>query len=318
MINNAIKVKKFDEFDVYYLKEGNSFVYADFNDSDKLIDGLTDYIFKEDNLLNFARKTSKIHFSGEMQQYVKLYQNIGMFLNSELETLSIGEIDEELKTVMGEEYKLIDANGELKVQKDKIGKIGEYTFHILLTRFFKLDCILPKFTVSTNRNMSVFGIDTLFLDIKNRVIYFGESKFSKDIDNGIKLANRSLKEYEHQIMEEYRYVLSNDDAYKISPEFNEIFGDHKQMCISFQQLIKKSDIKKIGVPVFIAHGNGPDKNTPEEYINKLLTKINREDFFGLKTRYILISLPVIDKAKYIEIAIKKAVKKQHEYEQRIG
>ena len=164
--------------------------------------------------------------------------------------------------------------------------------------------------------MSVFGIDTLFLDTREKIIYFGESKFSKDIDNGIKLVNRSLDEYEKQIREEYRYVLSNDVAFNLSPEFNAIYGEEKQFCISFEELIKRAKIQFIGVPIFIAHGNGTSGNLPENYIDKLMNKVKRKQFFGINTKYILISLPVIDKTQFIEKAIVKVVKKQNEYGQR--
>lgn len=309
--------KEFDGFNVYYMNEGHSFIYADFNDTEKLIDGLTDYIFNENNLLNYTKRISKVPFTGDVKQYVKLYHNISMFLNAELETLSIGEVTETLKTILGEEYKLIDENGELKVQKDKIGKIGEYTFHLLLTNFFQLDCILPKFCCTTDRNMSVFGIDTLFLDTKEKIIYFGESKFSKDIDNGIALINKSLDLYEQQILEEYRIVLSNEDAFKLSDEFKNLFDENIQICISFLKLIEKANIKSIGIPIFITHGNSKSKNSPEMYIEKLTTKIKRHNFFELDTKYILISLPVIDKNRFVELAIKKVVKKQNEYEQQL-
>ena len=313
-MGNAINIKRYNGFDVYYKDKGYSFIYADFYDVDKLIDGLTDYIFKEENLLNYARRTSKIDFSGEEHQFVKLYHNISVFLNQQLETLSIGEVSEELLDVLGQEYTLVDEKGELKVQRDKVGKLGEYVFHLLLTDYFQLDCILPKFRYTTDRNMSVFGIDTLFLDIKKKSLYFGESKFSKDLSNGIKLVNRSLKDYEEQISEEYRIVLGPEDVFPVSKEFVEIFGEKRKICISFKKLIEVANITTIGVPIFIAHGNGTEKNTPEEFVNEILSKIHKEKFFGLDTKYIFISLPVIDKNRFVEVAIKKAVKKQHEYE----
>lgn len=315
-LEEKIEVSKYDGFDVYRIKEGHSFVYANFNDEDKFIDGLTDYLFNEDNLLNYARRTSKISFTGEAKQWVRLYHNISIFLNSKLEVLEIGDVTEELKDILGNEYKLINVNGELKVQKDKVGKIGEYAFHILLTNYFQLDCIVPKFRCTTDRNMSVFGIDTLFLDIHNKILYFGEAKFSKNLESGIKLANRSLQEYEQQIREEYRGVLSSDDAFDLSEEFIDVFGEARQVCISFEKLIEIANITEIGVPIFIAHGKTDETDNPEDYIQDMRRKINNQSFFGLSTKYIFISLPVISKNKFIEMAMKKVVKKYHEYEQR--
>ena len=315
-MENKYNVKKYKGFDVYYIDEGHSFIYADFYDSEKLIDGLTDYIFDEENLLNYANRTSKIKFTGELRQFVNLYHNISVFLNQQLETLSIGDVSEELMDVLGQEYTLINEDGELKVQKDKVGKLGEYVFHLLLTDFFQLDCVLPKFRYTTDRNMSVFGIDTLFLDTKGKTIFFGESKFSKDLYNGITLVNKSLKEYEQQILEEYRIVLGPQDVFPLSQEFMDLFGEQRQICVSFNKLIEVAEITTIGVPIFIAHGNGKGRNTPVDFINQMLTKIHKKDFLGLDTKYIFISLPIIDKNRFVELAIKKAVKKQDEYEKK--
>ena len=160
----VIQKRKFDCFDVYFSAEGHSFVYADFKDNDSFIDGLVEYIFKEENLLNYAKRNNKIGFSGTQKQYAKLYNNISMFLNTELETLEVDDVTDELKDILGQEYTLVDDAGNLKVQNDKVGKIGEYTFHLLLNNYFGLDCVLPKFRCTTDRNMSVFGIDTLFLE----------------------------------------------------------------------------------------------------------------------------------------------------------
>lgn len=315
----VIQKKEFDCFDVYFAAEGHSFVYADFKDADSFIEGLVEYIFKEENLLNYAKRNNKIGFSGTQKQYAKLYNNISMFLNTELELLEVDDVTDELKDVLGQEYTLVDEAGNLKVQNDKVGKIGEYTFHLLLNNYFELDCVLPKFRCTTDRNMSVFGIDTLFLDASKKKLYFGESKFCKTLDNGITLINRSLEKYEEQIDEEYRIVLSDDEAFRLSPDFERIFGDARQICISFREFIKVAGIKEIGVPVFVAHGNVDIDNVkPEEYINKLNQRIKRNEYFGIDVTYIFISLPVIDKNKFVECAITKAVKKQDEYKNKVS
>lgn len=308
-------VTKFEGFDVYKIENGYSFIYANFHDVDLLIEGLIDYIFDEDNLLNYATRISKIKFKGEIRQYARLYHNISLFLNEKLEKIDIKDVNEELYKVLEEEYSLISENGILKVQNDKIGKIGEYIFHLLLTNYFELDCIFPKLRLITDRNMSVFGIDTLFLNTKNKEIYFGESKFCKSLENGIKLINVSLKDYEIQISEEYRLLLTSDDALKLSNEFIDLFGGLNQICLSFDEFVKKANIKSIGIPIFVAHGNEEDENTPKSYIDKMSKRIKTKNLFGLENKYIFISLPVIDKNKFVEKAIKKVVKKQNEYKQ---
>lgn len=307
----------FDGFDIYTEDEANSFVYADFYDSDVLIDGLTDYIFSDENILNYTNSATKLMIDEEDPTcWTQLYKNISIFLNSEIEEYILGAEPDEVIDILRSESVLVDKGGTLIVQKDKIGKIGEYAFHVLLSNYFGLSCILPKVKNSTNRNMSVFGIDTLFLDSKTKTIFFGESKFSMDIDAGITLANRSLERYEHQIKEEYKIVLSRTDAFPLSSSFVSLFGKETQLCISFDKFIAMAGIKSIGVPVFIAHGKKDITDTPMQYVDKLKKKIVMKTFFGLSTKYILISLPVIDKSEFVRIAMEKVAKKQSEYERK--
>lgn len=312
-----MEIDNFDGFDVYKIEEGHSFVYANFNNEDKFIAGLVDYLFSENNLLNHACRIANFTFIAEPKQYAVLYKNISVFLNDELERVELGEVSDDIMDVIKDEYSLITNNGKIKIQSDKIGKIGEYAFHILLTKYFNLSCILPKFRCVTNRNMSVFGIDTLFLDIDNKIIYFGESKFSVKLENGIRLLNKSLQKYENQIKEEYRCVLSNDN-FKLSDEYLNIFEKYTQVIISFEELINVASLTKIGIPIFIAHGNTGENDYPEYYIKTMREKIKKYSLFGLNTKYIFISLPVINKRKFVNIAMKKIMEKQNEYKRRIS
>jgi len=233
-----------------------------------------------------------------------------------METCRIGSVSSDLLDVLKDEYQVVDNDGELLVQKDKIGKIGEYAFHVILSKYFGLNCIIPKFRCTTDRNMSVFGIDALFLNKETKCIYFGESKFSKTLSNGIILANKSLDDYEQQIREEYRLVLTSDDAFSLSDDFKELFQNDTQICIKFDTFINKAHISSIGVPVFIAHGKDNTKEQPTDYLDMMKKKLHRNTFFGLNVEYVFISLPVINKKNFIETAIKKVVKKQNEFESR--
>lgn len=165
--------------------------------------------------------------------------------------------------------------------------------------------------------MSVFGIDALFYDSKKNIIFFGESKVCKNIDNAITLINRSLGEYEHQIAEEYRLILSNDEnIYNLSSEFTDTYQEYTDICITFQEFIEQANINRICVPIFIAHGKSKENDEIEDYLKKMFRRINTNYFFGIETIYLFISLPIIDKDKAIEEIIKWAVKKSNEYERR--
>lgn len=308
-----IQTEVFEQFTVYKNGVSNSFLYANFDNPDLFMDGLADYLLSESNLLNYANTLTPMEFTPTPAIYKRLYNTLGTFLNSELELLTFDDVSDEVRTTLGKEYSFIDVNGKTLIQKDKIGKIGEYALHLLLTHYFKVNCIIPKFRSTTDRNMSVFGIDALFFDPEQRIIYFGESKVCNNIDSAITLINRSFNDYEEQIAEEYKLVLANDDVFNLSQPFKNAFQMYTEVCISFQDFIKAAAINKICVPAFLAHGNSVDSSTPEHFLHKMNTKLNRNQFFGLDTEYIFISLPIIDKPKMMSIIMQKVVKKNNDY-----
>lgn len=308
-----IQTEIFEQFTVYKDGASSSFLFAHFDKPDLFFNGLADYLLSEYNLLNYANTLTPIAFTPTPAIYKKLYNTLSTFLNDELELLTFDDVSAEIRTALGEEYHFIDVNGKTLLQKDKIGKIGEYALHLLLTNYYKVHCILPKFRSTTDRNMSVFGIDALFFDPKQRTIYFGESKVCGSIDNAITLVNRSFDDYENQIAEEYKLVLSNDEVFNLSQEFKNAFQQHTEVCISFQDFIKAAAINKICVPAFLAHGNTNSTHTPDKFLEKMNSNLHRNQFFNLDTEYIFISLPIIDKAEMMNVIMQKVVKKNNEY-----
>ena len=274
--------------------------------------GLADYLLKEENLLNYANRTNPIPFEPNRYCYCKLYKTLSLFLSEEMEQIYLDQYSKDLQDILKNEYRFINDDGSTKLQLDKIGKLGEYTFHLLLTQFYGLDCIIPKFTLTSNRNMSIFGIDTLFYNEKENAIYFGESKVSKNINSAIKLVNESLSNYEHQILEEYRLILSNANL-KLNKRFEDLFTKHTEICQSFPQFIKMAEISKIYVPVFLEHGTLSSNETIEDILVKMKTKISQRQLLGLETIYVLISLPIINKEEFTSILISKIEDKQLEY-----
>ena len=63
---------------------------------------------------------------------------------------------------------------------------------------------------------------------------------------------------------------------------------------------------------------GDSATTPESFLYKMNTSLNRKQFFGLDTEYIFISLPIIDKAKMMDIIMQKVVKKNNDYRNAIS
>lgn len=126
------------------------------------------------------------------------------------------------------------------------------------------------------------------------------------------MINRSFQDYEQQISEEYKLVLSNEN-YNLSSVFTDAFSEHTAVCISFEDFIKEAGITKICVPAFVAHGKKSDIETVESCLNLLNSKITRNKYFGLDTEYLFISLPIIDKSKMMDAIMKKVVEKNGKY-----
>ena len=307
-----MEVINFEEFKIYNEENKYSFLYADFDDENKFLKGLVSYIFDEKNLLLYSELNTGVEFTPGKKEYVKLYKNIQYFLDKELMNIPIVDLDDELERILSEEYECLkDSDGKISIKQDKIGKIGEYIFHLILTRYFGYKCIIPKFRIITDRNMSAFGIDTLFYDDEKSEILFGEAKFSKKLKNGVSLVNRSLKDYEQNIKEEYLLVLSNEN-FNLNSNFLNKYKDKIEVCRTFEDFIKESNINSVIIPIFIAHGDG-NKEKIEKFLDRL-NSVNSNEMLGLDTKYLLISLPVIDKEKFVNFAIRMAVNKTHEYE----
>lgn len=309
-----LEIINFEEFKIYQDDNNYSFLYADFDDESKFLPGFISYIFNEENLLLYTELSTGIKFNPGKREYVKLYKNIQYFLNEELEKIPVIDLDDEIEKILNEEYECLKGeDGKLLIKPDKIGKIGEYIFHLLLTKYFGYECIIPKFRITTDRNMSAFGIDTLFYDNKKREILFGEAKFPKTLKNGVGLVNCSLKGYEQNMREEYLLVLSNDNLMLNSSFLNE-YKDTIDVCKTLEEFIKESNTTTVVIPIFIAHG-GDYKGRVEKIFNTL-KRIKKCEMLGLTTKYLIISLPIIDKEKFTEIAIRTAVSKSNEYKQK--
>lgn len=308
-------LEKFECFDVYNYRDTYSFCYVNIHDTTLFYDGLFDYILSEDNLLNFAKLHSESTFEPSKRNYMRLFNNLKTFLDEEYDRVIAKSEDEETIRLLKEEEMLISDNGELFIRLDKIGKFGEYIFHILLTKRFQLDCIIPKFRLATDRNMNVFGIDTLFLNVDEKVLFFGESKVSASLEGGIKLINKSLKSYEQEIENELLFIFNRDEFAK-SVSFHKAFEDKNELCFTFKEFINEVNIEKIGIPIFIAHGTALTPINPENIIDTLSKDVVKKDFFGLKAIYYLISFPIINKKIFVEKLIAKIMRKRDEYERK--
>src|SRR6218665_237304 len=287
----SIKEENNEKFKIYIYENNYTFYHISFNES-TFYDDLFDYFLSEENLLKFAENNSSLRFNPSRINYVTLFKTLYIFIDSEHITIDYDDTDNEI--VLQEFNGFIDEEtGKAKVRLSKIGRLGEYFFHVLLSDYFKFKCVLPKISMTTNKNMSVHGIDAVFYDPDKKMLLFGESKVSISLDNGISLINKSLTTYENGIDEEFRLVLSNRNLKRNDIDIELENGIDK--CLTFKEFINVVGVTQIGVPIFVSHGDDIDEKI---IIEKLESKISRDKIFGLDTLYIIISLPIIDKDEF--------------------
>lgn len=301
----------FNDFEVFYYDEYTSFFHINLSDNENFYQKLFEYFFDEQRLLNYIENKTHLKFHSTSRNFVSLYKHLELYIDDYNDEKDASSFDSEILKILQDEYTLEDkGDGKLAVRLDKMGRIGEFIFCNILSEYFQFDCIIPKCHLTTDRNMNVYGIDTLYYSKNRDMILFGESKLSKSLDNGVYLIKESLKNYELNIKDEFKLVLSNRLYKDKFGKFGDKYNDMIEQCLSVNQFIKLANIKQIGIPIFIAHGN--DNQIEEIY--KKLQKVKKNKLLDIDTVYFMISLPILNKSKLIAVFTKLIREKKAFYE----
>lgn len=308
-----IEVEKYKEFDVYHSKDNYSFFHIKINDEEIFYEQLSRFFLEKNNLIKYIEnsKDIKLEVDNETMEYI--YDLLYIFIDTKNDEMDITDLEENIKSIIQEEAEEVrEEKTKTLIRLSKIGRFGEFMMSSILRDFFNFDCIVPKLKLTTDRNMSVYGIDTIYMNTYTKLLLFGESKISKNLENAIKLINKSLDEYEKNIEEEYILVFKNNCLKKLH-EFEVYYSKQRNngICLTFKDFINTANITKIGIPIFMAHGNEKDN---QKIIEKLENSIKRKKFFNIETEYYVISLPIIDKSKFIVTFTKIVKEKKEEYE----
>ena len=306
----TVTSQQFNDFNVFTLDNSNIFIHINLTE-DSFYRGFVKYFLDESRILRYAENKANLTFTPSKRNYVALYKHLGYYIDEyNLEKLPAA-IEEEVLKILADEYQLNDpGNGNLQVRLDKIGKIGEYLFCNLLSEYFNFNCIIPKVHLTTDFNMSIFGIDTLFYSAENDMILLGESKLSKSLKNGIGLINKSLKTYEQQIKDEFVLMFSNRFLKNNMGIFGDKYSDAIELSLNIEEFVVNANVKRIGIPIFLAHGT--DTNVDE--ILKQIKSIKQHTFLGIETQYIILSLPIVDKSKLIGAFTQEIAERRATYE----
>lgn len=316
-MGKLISVIEFEDFSVHTKGNRYCFLHCHINDRKVFYNEFFDCFFDEERLLKYFENNRKFTFT-PMVRKSKLFLHLNSFLDTENNEIILEDLEAELVKILERNYnddekldlvKKSKTSDKVRIRNDKIGKLGEFVFSIILSEYYGFDCIIPKLKSVSNKNMSIFGIDTLFYSDLDNMILFGESKISISLIDGIKLIEKSLKDYESTINNEFAYISNNLYAHG-SEKFKNKFNDVVDQCIKMDEFLNKAEIKKVGIPIFVGHGNEVDVLK----IVEMFSNIEEKTFLGLDTKYYFISMPLIDKNEFIANFIRYVKKGCEMYE----
>lgn len=287
-----MKCIKYDNFNVYVDNSKNVFKHVRFESPKDLYSELFEYFFSLNKLIRYCEIENVEENCLDRTQLISLYNNLQKFIDKENYSFLKEEVSNfsDIIDILFDENIFIKDGDKINVKKDKCGKIGELIFFNILSDYFRYKHVINKFHLITSYEQSVFGMDEIFYSEQENMLIFGESKLTKNLSNGIGLVNKSLSLYEERLKDEFKLVLRNDfyfNKLNIPENLKKAVLNSKD----FEQFIDVFNIDKICIPIFIMHG----KNMDEKKIIENLNNIKCNSFFGLTVKYILVSLPIIDK-----------------------
>lgn len=268
-----------------------------------------DYLFTDELLFKHFGYLCKMPFNPSDSNFLILYQNLKKFIDLELSEEFNEKVSDDIQAVLDYEKTYFEKG---KIKKDKIGKIGELLLNIILENAFGFDVISDKFKLISSYNMSVYGIDTIHYSQKNKAILFGESKLTSNLKNGIVLIKESLKIYEKRILQEIGLRFAYDQIPILNIPTDE-FETAVKSYYKVEDFIRLSGTKELWIPLFIAHG----KDSNFKSILLELQSIPRTSILGMDTKYIVISMPLIDAEIFVKTITDKILWKSDALERKL-
>ncbi|QVK02062.1 DUF1837 domain-containing protein [Mycoplasma mycoides subsp. capri] len=298
----------FEQFKVYNEEDRFCFLHLDFENENDFLENIVEFIFSEQNLFMYYEDLIEYDSKPTARNYEILYNNISLFLDREIKELVNDKNYENYELLIND----FIATSKYIFKKDKVGKIGEHILHIILKKYFNYKCVIPKFQLITSENMSANGVDALFFKKETNEFLFGESKFVNNLDAGISKANESLAKYPDIIRKEYENLIKQGislQQFNLNKVFTQLYSEKINTNDKFVDFMNSSNSNMV-ISVLITHGK---ENNLYKIINDLV-RINKIKIdHNINTRYIIMSLPILNKKKFLEVALKVTSRKYEEY-----
>lgn len=173
------------------------------------------------------------------------------------------------------------------------GDIGEYLMSIIIDEIFDdIKNIICKVSLKTSKNMPAFSNDNLFFNHKDKILYFGESKFYNDTKKALNDAIKSINKHK---FDELSYITTKTNTMKAENE------EKRQEIIEYITDLKRDEVIVKNVIFIISDDFHKDKDL-KEVINKL-----NENKKKILEDLILVILPIFSKEDFLN-GLKEKIK----------
>lgn len=268
-----------DEKTLYYFVSNN-------NDAKYLLENLSDK----------QKKKIKMVFEMLIKNPTEFYLNY----QKEKELLSELEIiDNDIELLkFTKRYGLKYSTKNIKLSKKKnyikksikkeslYGVFGEIMLYVIVEKLMNdRNILISKLSYITAPGTYSHGSDGIFVNVKNKILYFGEAKFTIDISASLEQALTSLKNINERIKTDENFLLLQEGSYKNGYTL-EVFDENK---------IK--DYHKC-VIIFAFHGGEYKDEEIKKIFDNYIDKFN--DALISKASVELISFPIISKEELKE------------------
>ena len=248
-----------------------------FNDKTILYKALCDILLNEENLLYYATQKDSSKTLLDTREYIK-----NLIANGSLVYL-IDDI-----------FNALGWNRNINIKNTIFqGDIAEYLMSILLDKITNIETLISKISYKTSPSMPIYGNDNVYYDYENDILYFGESKFYKNIEDGLKAAMDSIKK--HSNVEEISFVRNHTTSF-IAENGEKRFKVIKEFETAYTEDISMKSI------IFIINEDIYNKTDYEEVIIKYFGNI--EMLESQTAEIILVFLPILSKEEFLEYFVR--------------
>ena len=242
-----------------------------FKDKTILYRAICDILLNEENLLYYATQKDSSKTLLDTREYIKRLMVNGSLI-----------------------YLIDDIFNALGWNRDIDINNSEYLMSILLDKITNIKTLISKISYKTSPLMSVYGNDNVYYDYDNDILYFGESKFYKNVEEGLKAAIDSIKK--HSSVEEISFVRNHTTSF-IAENGEKRFKIIEKFETAYSEDI---NIKSI---IFVINEDIYTKKDYEEVIIKYFG--NYEILESQTAEIILVFLPILSKKEFLEYFVRR-------------